>query len=66
MVGWHAKEITQALCGSMKKKLKADEMWIEEKLESNQKLQWSVARISGQSFKSEISCVLSARLATDG
>jgi len=50
----------------MKKKLKADEMWIEEKLESNQKLQWSVARISGQSFKSEISCVLSARLATDG
>src|SRR5208282_460787 len=28
-VGWHAREITQALCGRMKNRLKASEMSIE-------------------------------------
>jgi hypothetical protein len=35
MVEWHVGEIPQALCGRMKRRLKADEMWIEEKFESN-------------------------------
>jgi hypothetical protein len=35
MVEWHVREIPQALCGRMKRRLKADEMPVEEKLESN-------------------------------
>src|SRR5580700_163720 len=35
MVEWHLREIPQALCGRMKRRLKADEMPVEEKLESN-------------------------------
>jgi hypothetical protein len=37
MVGWHVRGITQALCGRMKKRLKANEIAIDGKLEGNQK-----------------------------
>jgi hypothetical protein len=35
MVGWHVKEITQAVFNRMTKRLKADEMWVAMKPESN-------------------------------
>jgi hypothetical protein len=45
MVEWHVREITQALCGSMKSRLKAYEMFGEAKLESNQAPEWSIVTV---------------------